>query len=144
MVAIIGAEALSRSIAGVALEMADEFGGYLLVAISFLSLSVCQSTHAFHHLELVQPRLSDRGRAICAFTFDLLALLFSAVVLWQLTRMEWFSWTTGDVAPTELQTPLWIPRLVMPVGMAALCATLVKKLVVDARRLARLYAGVAR
>jgi TRAP-type C4-dicarboxylate transport system permease small subunit len=144
MVVIIGAEALARSIFHVALEVADELGGYLLVAISFLSLSVCQATHAFHQLDLVQPRLSIRNRAICAVLFDLLALGFSAVLLWQLGRLEWISWTSGDVAPTELQTPLWIPRLVMPLGVAALCATLLKKLVKDMRRLAQLSEAKAR
>ena len=134
MVVIIGAEALARSTAGIALELADELGGYLLVAITFLSLPVCQSTRAFHQLDLLQHRLTLRARRISTVIFDLLALAFSAVVLWQLSRMEWLSWITGDVTPTEWQTPLWIPRLVMPLGMAALCATLLKKLVVDFRR----------
>ena len=140
MVVLIGAEAIAR-IAGVALEMADEVGGYLLVAVTFLSLSVCQATHAFHHLELVQPRLSPRGRAISAVVFDLLALGFSAILLWQLARLEWITWASGDVAPTELLTPLWLPRLSMPLGAAALCAVLLKSFIVNFRRLARVLSA---
>ena len=135
MVVLIGAEAIAR-IAGVALEMADEVGAYMLVAVTFLSLSICQVTHAFHHLELVQPRLSPRGRAISAVVFDLVALGFSAILLWQLARLEWITWTSGDLAPTELMTPLWLPRLAMPLGAAALCVALIKSLIVNSRRLA--------
>jgi TRAP-type C4-dicarboxylate transport system permease small subunit len=137
MVVIIGAEALARSIAGVALGLADEMGGYLLVAVSFLSMSVCQATHTFHHLELVQLRLSPRGRAISAVVFDLLAIGFSAILLWQLARLEWISWTSEDVAQTEWMTPFWMPMLTMPLGAAALCVTLLKTLIVDLRRLVR-------
>jgi TRAP-type C4-dicarboxylate transport system permease small subunit len=135
MVVLIGAEALLRQ-AGIALEMADEIGGYMLVAVSFLSLSVCQTTHAFHHLDLVQPRLSPRGRAISAVVFDLLSLAFALILLWQLGRLEWISWTSGDVAPTELLTPLWLPRLSMPLGAAAVCVALARSLLVHVRQLA--------
>ncbi len=31
------------------------------------------------------------------------------------------SWRFGDRAPTYLETPLWLPRIVMALGMAALC-----------------------
>lgn len=133
MVALIGAEALARSVANVALESADEFGGYLLVAISFLSLSTCQVTGAFHQLELVQARLSPRGRAISRLVFDLLSFAFSAILLWQLTRLTWNAWSHGELAQTEWITPLWMPMLAMPLGMAALCATLVKVLITDVR-----------
>lgn len=135
MLALIGAEALARSLAGVALESADEFGGYLLVALTFLSLSACQVTGAFHHLELVQARLSARGRAISQLAFDLLSLGFSAILLWQLTRLTWNGWSHGEVAQTQWITPLWMPMLAMPLGMAALCATLTKLLIADLRAL---------
>lgn len=137
MLALIAAEALARSAAGVALESADEFGGYLLVALSFLSLSVCQATDAFHHLELVRSRLSARGRAISALIFDLLSFAFSAILLWQLTRLAWNAWAHNEVAQTEWITPLWIPMLTMPLGIAALCVTLLTVLAEDVRRLSK-------
>lgn len=135
MVVLIGAEAIAR-MGGKALEMSDEIGGYLLVAVTFLSLAVCQATHTFHHLDLVQARLSPRWRAISAVIFDVLALVFSAILLWQLTRLEWITWLSEDMAPTELMTPLWLPRLSMPLGAAALCVVLLKSLIRNYRRLA--------
>ena len=127
MLVIITAEAVAR-LFGHSLEMADEVGGYLLVAISFLSLAVCQVSGSFHHLELLQPRLSDRGRAMWSVIFNVLSLACTLVIFWQLCRLEMQSWAYGDVAPTELQTPLWLPRLTMPLGMFGLSLVLLRSL----------------
>jgi TRAP-type C4-dicarboxylate transport system permease small subunit len=127
MLVIITAEAVAR-LFGHSLEMADEVGGYLLVAISFLSLAVCQVSGSFHHLELLQPRLSDRGRAIWSVIFNVLSLACTLVIFWQLCRLEMQSWSYGDVAPTELQTPLWLPRITMPLGMFGLSLVLLRSL----------------
>jgi TRAP-type C4-dicarboxylate transport system permease small subunit len=127
MLVIITGEAVAR-LFGHSLEMADEVGGYLLVAISFLSLAVCQVSGSFHHLELLQPRLSERGRAIWSVVFNVLSLACTLVIFWQLCRLEIQSWSYGDVAPTELQTPLWLPRITMPLGMLALSLVLLRSL----------------
>jgi|APCry1669189070_1035195.scaffolds.fasta_scaffold09999_2 hypothetical protein len=127
MLVIITAEAVAR-LFGHSLEMADEVGGYLLVAISFLSLAVCQVSGSFHHLELLQPRLSPRGRAMWSVIFNVLSLACTLVILWQLCRLEMQSWSYGDVAPTELQTPLWLPRITMPLGMLGLTLVLLRAL----------------
>lgn len=128
MLVIITAEAVTR-LFGRSLEMADEVGGYLLVAISFLSLAVCHVSGSFHHLELLQPRLSPRGRAIWSVIFDALSLACTLVIFWQLCRLEMQSWVYGDVAPTELQTPLWLPRITMPLGMFGLGLVLLRSLI---------------
>lgn len=137
MLLIISAEAVAR-LFGKSLEMADEVGGYLLVAISFLSLSVCQVSGAFHHLELLQPKLTKKSQAIWAITFDLISLSCTIVIFWQLCRLEMQSWAYGDVAPTELQTPLWLPRLSMPVGVGALALVLFGSLIASIRRFVRI------
>ena len=104
----------------------DEFGGYLLVAIGFLSLSVCQARDVYHRVEFVLQRMPLWGRAALLIVFDLLSLGFTLVLLWQLCRLEWITWETGETAQTILETPLWIPRLVMPFGAFVLCLSLVK------------------
>jgi TRAP-type C4-dicarboxylate transport system permease small subunit len=138
MLVIITAEAVAR-LFGRSLEMADEVGGYLLVAISFLSLAVCQVSGSFHHLELLQPRLSPRGRAVWSVIFNLLSLACTLVILWQLCRLQIQSWNYGDVAPTELQTPLWLPRITMPLGMFGLSLVLLRSLFESLRTVGRVW-----
>jgi TRAP-type C4-dicarboxylate transport system permease small subunit len=132
---MIAAEVIARTAFDVSFEVADEVGAYLLVAITFISLSVCFAANALHHVEIVQARLSPRARAWCALAFDVLAVIGSAIILWQVSRLEWLTWNSGDVAATRLMTPLWLPRLAMVFGMLALCITLLQAILRDARRL---------
>ena len=126
MIVLIGAEALIRNLFGGSLQITDEIGGYLLVAVTFLSMSVSEAHGAFHRVELVQARMSQRGRIWLQIVFDGCSLVASLLVTWQLGRLALNSWNSGDVAPTPLQTPLWMPQAVMGIGMAFLCYALVR------------------
>lgn len=128
MIGLIAAEALARNVFGTSLQITDEICGYLLVAVTFLSMSVSEAHGAFHRVELVQARMSPRHRLWMQWVFDLCALLASAVIAWQLGRLAWNAWRAADVAPTPLQTPLWIPQSVMGVGMILLCLSLLRTL----------------
>jgi hypothetical protein len=57
------------------------------------------------------------------------------LLLWQLIRFEMSSWRLADRAPTYLSTPLWLPRLALVLGAAALCFTLVRTVLADIRKL---------
>ena len=135
MLIVIGLDILTRSLLNFSFEISDELGGYLLVVMSFVSLPVCQISDSFHHVELVQSRLSPFGRAVSHVIFDLLSLAFAALLLWQLIRFELSSYRFGDHAPTYLATPLWIPQAVMMLGAAALCFSMVRTLAADVARL---------
>jgi TRAP-type transport system small permease protein len=78
---------------------------------------------------------SPRARSISRVIFDLLSLAFCGILLWQLARFEISSWRLDDHAPTYLATPLWIPRLAMLIGAAALLFSMVRTLVADVVRL---------
>lgn len=133
MIVMVGSEVLLRNLFGVSLQSADELGGYLLVGVSFLSLSTCFVSGAFHKVEFIDGRLGERGHALRKLIFDAMALAFSLLLLWQLTRLVLRSWDSGDFAATILGTPLWIPQAIMPLGTAALCYSLLRALWADVR-----------
>jgi len=126
MIVMIGAEAIARNVFGTSLQVTDEVGGYLLVALTFLSMSVAESHGAFHRVELVQMRLSPSLRIVSQIVFDLMALAASVLVSWQLIRLALNSWRAEDVAPTPLATPLWLPQASMGLGMVLLCLALTR------------------
>jgi TRAP-type transport system small permease protein len=134
MLAVIGLDIATRALFNFSFEISDELGGYMLVVITFVSLPVCQINDSFHHVEFVQSRLSPRGRAISHVIFDVLSLAFCAVLVWQLGRFELSSWRFADHAPTYLATPLWLPRIAMVVGAAALLFSGLRTLVADIGR----------
>lgn len=135
MIVLIGSEAIVRNLFGGSLQITDEVCGYLLVAVTFLSLSVSEAHGAFHRVELVQARMRPRARLKLQIVFDLCSLAASLLVAWQVTRLTLNAWNSGDVAPTPLQTPLWLPQSVMVLGMAFLCLSLVRSMRARLRRL---------
>jgi TRAP-type C4-dicarboxylate transport system permease small subunit len=135
MLVVIGVDIVTRSLFNFSFEISDELGGYLLVVITFVSLPVCQIGNSFHHVELIQSRLSPFARAASHVIFDLLSLAFCVLLLWQLARFEITSFRYGDRAPTYLATPLWLPQIAMMLGAAALCFSMIRTLAADIARL---------
>ena len=137
MIVLIITEIVTRGVFSFSFEVIDEVGGYLLVALAFLSLPVCVTGDAFHRVELVLARLSPRGRLLVRIVFTAV-ILFSMLVLdFYLARVVVQSYEQDSVAMTRLATPFWIPQLVMPLGVSALAFTLLRRLVRDLRRLGR-------
>ncbi len=135
MGAIVILEIVTRNLFGFSFEMSEEVGGYIIIGISFLSLPVCQVYRSYHHVQFIQNRLSPRGRALSHLVFDVLSLLFCAVLLWQLTRFVMATYRSDDVAPTLLATPLWIPQALMPIGTLAAMVSLLRSALGNWRRL---------
>ena len=136
-IVLIAAEAIARNVFATSFQITDEVCGYLLVALTFLSMSVAEAHGAFHRVELVQTRLSFAARLISQMVFDFVSLVASALVTWQLYRLAANSWRAEDVAPTPLQTPLWLPQSAMAIGMLLLCFALIRTMVTKARILRR-------
>jgi TRAP-type C4-dicarboxylate transport system permease small subunit len=139
-VAIVGTDIVTRSLFRFSFQIADEVAGYMLVAMAFLSLAVCQANDSFHRVEFFQAMLTPRGRALSRVIFDLLTLAVSAILIWQLGRFEIASWNAGSKAATLLGTPLWLPQSAMVIGMTGLAIVLVRTLVADLRAL-RTFSG---
>ncbi|MEO6842935.1 MAG: TRAP transporter small permease [Bradyrhizobium sp.] len=136
-IVLIAAEAIARNLFATSFQITDEVCGYLLVALTFLSMSVAEAHGAFHRVELVQSRLSQAGRLMTQLAFDFVSLVASALVTWQLCRLTLNSWHSEDVAPTPLHTPLWLPQSTMAIGMVLLCLALIRAMLTKVWFLAR-------
>lgn len=134
LVAMMGVEIVVRSLLGWSIQWSNEVGGYALVGITFLSLASGQCLHAYHRVHFVEHRLGARGRAALRLGFDLASLAVALVLTAEFLRFEWITFGSGDVAPTALLTPLWLPRLAMPVGAALLAWALLRTVAADWRR----------
>jgi TRAP-type C4-dicarboxylate transport system permease small subunit len=135
MLVVIGIDIVTRWGFNFSYEVSDEVAAYMLVAIAFLSLPVSHINGAFHRVEFVQARLSMRWKLISSLFFELVALVFCAIFVWQFVNLVRSTWRFGDHAPTFLETPLWLPRSLLVIGMAALCISLVRSMAADVGRL---------
>ena len=131
--AITAVEVFTRAAFNYSSQISDDLGGYLLVAITFLSLAYCQVTNAFHKVQFVQDRLAPRPRAVLNLFFLLVAIFSVAAITSFLTVFAIDAFKSGDVAPANLQTPMWIPQSLMPLGMAMLLNSLIKTAIVEFR-----------
>jgi TRAP-type C4-dicarboxylate transport system permease small subunit len=144
MLVVVGTDIFTRTVLNFSFEIADEVAGYMLVALAFLSLAVCQVNDSFHRVEFLQAHMTPRGRIVSRLVFTLLMLLVAGLLLWQYVQLELASWRFGERAPTYLETPLWIPRLLLVAGMAALCWSLGRTIVANLKRLRAGAAGDGR
>lgn len=133
MAGITAAEVIARSFFNVSFELADELGGYLLVAAVFLGLGPALAGGAMLRVEMVEQRLPAPVRRMLDVVFHLLALAVSCIAFFWIWQHVASSIRRETVAATWLETPLWIPQLAMPAGMALLIATLLVSLVRSVR-----------
>jgi TRAP-type C4-dicarboxylate transport system permease small subunit len=124
MAGITAAEVIARSFLGLSFEVADELGGYLLVATVFLGLGPAFAADAMLKVEMVEQRLPGGLRRVLAVLFHLAALVVSGIMLFWIWRHVASTLRRETVAATWLETPLWLPQLAMPVGMVLLIAAI--------------------
>ncbi len=135
MMTVTLVEIVARGVFHASLGIADEIGGYLLVALAFLSLPACHAGRVFHQVEFVLARLAPRQRLAFGVVFDLLCLACAAALVWQCARLVLNSVRSGEVSQNGLDIPLWIPQSLMVLGLAGLAWALVRTGVHGARLL---------
>lgn len=138
MMLLIVVDIAARSVFDISLLISDEISGYMLVVMTFFGAADALRHGALLRIEIVLFKLGDRLRAGLCAVFDLLALGLTTLVLWQVTALTWSTWTRRMVAPTLLETPLWLPQLAMPIG----CALLAFAFLLELRDHARAAFGV--
>jgi len=129
MALITSAEVIARSFLGISFEVADELGGYLLVAAVFLGLGPAFAAGAMLRVEMIEQRLPRAVRQALNALYHFGALAVSAVALYWIWWLIESSWRRETVAATWLETPLWLPQAAMPVGMVLLIGAILAGIV---------------
>src|SRR5262245_17451260 len=99
LLALVAVDIVTRWAFNFSFEVSDEVGAYMLVAITFLSLPVSHINGAFHRVEFLQARLSQRAQLISRFGFDVLSLAVCAILVWQFAALVGSAWRVGHLAP---------------------------------------------
>lgn len=134
MAMLIAAEVVSRELFDRSLQVTHELAGYLLVTVAFLGFGVSLYEQALFRVDFLFARLSARARNHVQILFDLLSLGFCLVLEYQLVAFVVSSFTRGYREATELATPLFIPQIAMPIGIAMTIVVLVSQVTSGVRR----------
>lgn len=129
MMLLVTAEVLSRNLLNLSTLIADEMGGYLLVALTFLGLAPTLRDGGFIRVDVYRERTRGGARTVLDSGILLLAVGYTIVLDWYLWGLAASSYRLGTTSIQVARTPLWIPQGVMAMGGLLLLAELLSSLV---------------
>lgn len=129
MLGIMAIEVVLRTLHLGTLWIADEASANLLVATTFLGLSIAVREGALFRFDGLVSRLSGKTREAYEKLLLLIALGTATIVAVFLTRFVLSTYTRGKVSDGIIDYPLWIPQIFMPVGAVFLIFALVEQIV---------------
>jgi len=135
MLGLIVADVAARNILHLSLLVADEISGYLLVALCFFGVGYSLRTGALLRVEFILVALPPRMRVALGLLYDVLSLGVMLILTYYLYRVTLSSYTREMVAPTLLETPVWIPQIAMPLGGAIMVVALMLEIGLGIARL---------
>lgn len=62
-----------------------------------------------------------------------LSLAVCGVLIWYTLQLVLSSWSRGNVAPTFLMTPLWMPQLLIPLGLTFTAIFIIERAIITLR-----------
>lgn len=117
---LINVEVAGRYAFGYSTLISDEYSGYMFTWVLMFGFLYAQRNGHFLRVSMLRLRLPPRGRhALDAFSAALGATL-SAIVGFGTWKMVSLSWLFGSTSNFASQTPLVIPQVALPFGMALL------------------------
>jgi TRAP-type C4-dicarboxylate transport system permease small subunit len=122
------AQAFARE-AGILIRGADDIVAWLCAACAFLALG-----HTFRHGDLVRvgvflDRLPERARWVAELVALGITAVFTAYMLWAVTRFVYDSYAFNEVAQGLIRVPIWIPQLSLVIGIAIFFLAVLDELV---------------
>lgn len=129
MTAMVVVDIFMRTLLSRSLGFVEEITGYLVVAVTFFGVSMTFRESAMFRVSFLYEMFPPALKKALGVAYLVISLLFCATMLWFTTLMVWSSHARGKVAATELQTPIYIPQLLLPIGFLILVVFILDKLV---------------
>ena len=118
----------------------DEASVFCLVGATFLCSAFVQAIRGHVGIEAVSSLLPARVNLVRIAIVDMLCLAFCMFFAWKSCTLLYEAWSEGETTSSSWAPPLWIPYLLMSLGMILLCVQLAVQCVVSANK-ARLPEG---
>ncbi len=94
-----------------------EFVAYSLIGATFLGAPYVLLTRGHVNVDLVPLYVGERARLVLALVAAAVGIAFCVLITWTGVELWHEAWAADWHADTVWAPPLWIPYLVMPVGM---------------------------
>ncbi len=105
-----------------------EVSGYSLLYITFLGSGWVLMHEGHVKIDLLTNRLKPNTQVILNIITSIFGFIVMSVIAWYSARVTWDSYQTNYLAATELQTPLFIVFLIIPIGSLLLVIQFLRNL----------------
>lgn len=98
----------------------DEVSGYLLVMAAFLPLAITLKEDRHIRVDVLTKRLPARHQVWLELILSIISIAAVTILLWRSIILTQNLYIRGVIFPSVLQTPLYIPQSLIPLGLSML------------------------
>jgi TRAP-type C4-dicarboxylate transport system permease small subunit len=139
---ILTSSVVTRYFLHASTDWQDEASVFCLVGATFLCSAFVQAIRGHVGIEAVSSILPARVNDVRVAIVDVLCFAFCVFFAWKSCTLLYEAWTEGQTTSSSWAPPLWIPYLLMSLGMILLCLQLCVQCFASANRV-RLPQGAA-
>ena len=120
LMALILVEVTTRYVMQNPLSVAEEYGGYMLVAITYIGLAYTWKKRTHVRVEFVLDKMPRKARLVLRLITVFIAAVFSVFMVVASVQLVQESLLFGDRSGSWLRTPLAWPQMALIVGSVLL------------------------
>ena len=128
---LIFAEVVSRYVFAQSHGFMEDFSKWSQVWIACLMMAVVARGRRHITIDILPRRLPERYKPALFLVFDIALLGVAVVLFWSGISAALAQKTAGICSGMEIETPLWIPQLCIPLGTIFLAFFSVQRLAAD-------------
>jgi TRAP-type C4-dicarboxylate transport system permease small subunit len=131
---ILTSSVVTRYFLHASTDWQDEASVFCLVGATFLCSAFVQAIRGHVGIEAVSSLLPARVNRVRIAIVDVLCLAFCVFFAWKSCTLLHEAWSEGQTTSSSWAPPLWIPYLLMSLGMILLSVQLAVQCVVSANK----------
>ncbi len=128
LVSMVGFEVVSRTFFDEPTSWATEYGTYAMIIAAFLGLGYAHATNSHVRADILLATLAPSRRRTLELVGAWSAAAFVAVMAWQSALHVWADYVHDTRVWGVMQTPLWVPKLCMPIGLIGLLVAMLAEI----------------
>lgn len=129
MTVMVIVDIVMRTLFQRSLGFVEQITGYLVVLVTLFGVAITFREGAMFRVSFLYDHFPVAVQRALGVLYMLAAAAFCALMLWYTSLLVSSSFTRGKIAATELETPLYVPQLVLPAGFLVLLVFIVDRLI---------------
>lgn len=132
IVVLVNLEIIVRTLFNKSTHIADEYSSYFLVVVVLMGLAYAMRHDAHIRVEVIRTRMNNSIKRSIDILCFLFAIILSSYATYYAIFMTHDVYVVGVTADSISETPLYLPQLIIPVGLILfilqLMASLIRRL----------------